>query len=472
MKQGREKTFLVLCLLFLALMGVCNRDLWPPDELREAEIAREIRDNPWIPHLNGQPFLEKPPLHYWWMSLSYGLFGVSDAAARLPSVAFSLATLGLVWLWGERRLGSGAGAFAAGVLGLSGLFVQNAHRVILDTSLTFWTTAALFAWDLGRERPSLRAWLLPLGLCAAFWTKGPIGVLLPGAALAADLWLERASRPWRCFALWESAAFVAAACVLWALILDAEGGDRFLSIFWVENLVGRAVSGGGHPEHAGPFYYYLHRFPEAFLPPAFLLPWVLWRMRQRGDWNFSGRRYALWALAQLLFLSIPSGKRGLYLLPVLPLASLGMGGALARLIAPDRRRVWLLSSGALALVWGIGLSVLYPHQNEERSLRAFCDEARALPGIPLGYRWSERTQGAVPFYLREGVHEAGDFASLCAWLEGRRTGYVIAEKEGANEVMREEARLPVRLILVSRKDWKGVDLALFRVAPERTSGLR
>src|ERR1700682_2107554 len=72
-----------------------------PDEPRYAWIARDMAETgDWVtPHLYGQPWFEKPPLFYWGAALSFKLFGVSEAAARLPSaVSALLATLTLAWL--------------------------------------------------------------------------------------------------------------------------------------------------------------------------------------------------------------------------------------------------------------------------------------------------------------------------------------------------------------------------------------
>src|SRR5438552_10805483 len=54
----------------------------------------------WVtPRLYGKPWFEKPPLFYWGAAISFKLFGVSEAAARLPSaVSAFLATLALAWL--------------------------------------------------------------------------------------------------------------------------------------------------------------------------------------------------------------------------------------------------------------------------------------------------------------------------------------------------------------------------------------
>ncbi len=44
-------------------MGQVGRELLPPDELRAAEVAREMLENGnyIVPHLAGLPFVEKPP---------------------------------------------------------------------------------------------------------------------------------------------------------------------------------------------------------------------------------------------------------------------------------------------------------------------------------------------------------------------------------------------------------------------------
>src|ERR1700682_5244146 len=68
-------------LLLLALLG-CNRGLWTPDEPREAEISREMALSPSvIPTLNGQRFIEKPPLYYWVVAAVYRLTGAASVVA-------------------------------------------------------------------------------------------------------------------------------------------------------------------------------------------------------------------------------------------------------------------------------------------------------------------------------------------------------------------------------------------------------
>src|ERR1700732_5171429 len=72
-----------------------------PDEPRYAWIARDMAETgDWVtPRLYGHPWFEKPPLYYWGAAICFKLFGVSEAAARLPSaISALLATLALAWL--------------------------------------------------------------------------------------------------------------------------------------------------------------------------------------------------------------------------------------------------------------------------------------------------------------------------------------------------------------------------------------
>src|SRR6266700_5096 len=94
-------TILILTTLFVCYfshLGVIG--FVGPDEPRYAWIARDMAETgDWVtPRLYGKPWFEKPPLFYWGAALCFKLFGVSEAAARLPSaVSALLATLALAW---------------------------------------------------------------------------------------------------------------------------------------------------------------------------------------------------------------------------------------------------------------------------------------------------------------------------------------------------------------------------------------
>src|SRR6476661_24952 len=90
----------------------------------QAQAARTmLSSGDWVTaRLDGAAYLEKPPLYYWPITISYMLFGVHDWAARIP---VALAAIGLAWLtaamgvWAfGRRAGFYAGLCMATCIGL------------------------------------------------------------------------------------------------------------------------------------------------------------------------------------------------------------------------------------------------------------------------------------------------------------------------------------------------------------------
>src|SRR4029078_11850970 len=63
----------------------------------QAQIARNMLDSgDWVSaRLNGVLYLEKSPLKYWMIAVSYMIFGVRDWAARVP---IALSTVLLCWV--------------------------------------------------------------------------------------------------------------------------------------------------------------------------------------------------------------------------------------------------------------------------------------------------------------------------------------------------------------------------------------
>jgi len=156
----------------------------------QAQIARTmLTTGHWVtPRIDGVLYLEKSPLMYWLIAISYKVFGPYDWAARLPIV---LSCIGLAWLttafgvWGlGRRAGYYAGLCMATCVGLF-LFTRI---LIPDVMLTF--TMALGMWAflraLDEEEPHPRLWafLLAASMGIGLLLKSLIAVVFPiGACL-------------------------------------------------------------------------------------------------------------------------------------------------------------------------------------------------------------------------------------------------------------------------------------------------
>jgi len=95
--------------------------------------------------LDGIAYLEKPPLVYWMVALSYKVFGVHDWAARLPVALFCIGVCLLTAAFGIWAFGRKAGFYAGLVMSTCiGLYLFT--RVLIpDVILTFTITLALWA---------------------------------------------------------------------------------------------------------------------------------------------------------------------------------------------------------------------------------------------------------------------------------------------------------------------------------------
>jgi 4-amino-4-deoxy-L-arabinose transferase len=99
-----QRRYTILLLLFFLIayilpLGAC--DLFVPDEIRDAEIPREmIAGGDWItPHLDGLRYTEKPPLGYWINAGSLLLLGQNNFAIRFPStMAIALTAVMICYL--------------------------------------------------------------------------------------------------------------------------------------------------------------------------------------------------------------------------------------------------------------------------------------------------------------------------------------------------------------------------------------
>jgi Dolichyl-phosphate-mannose-protein mannosyltransferase len=156
----------------------------------QAQIARNmLASGDWVTaRLNGVAYLEKSPLKYWIMAVSYMIFGVHDWAARLP---MALVTILLCWLVariGSWAFGGKTGLYAGLVLSTSvGLFLFT-RILIPDVLLTFTITLAMWSFlrclEQDEPHPLRWAWIMSASIGTGLLLKGLIAAVFPvGAGL-------------------------------------------------------------------------------------------------------------------------------------------------------------------------------------------------------------------------------------------------------------------------------------------------
>ncbi|CAN5341739.1 N/A [soil metagenome] len=324
--------------LSFVLIGLGSFGILDNNEGLYAEIPREmLAAHDWrmwiIPHLNGLPYMEKPPLLYWLTALSFALFGESEWSARLVPALSSLACVGLLLGFGNAARRPQAGRLAA-IMFSSGVGVIAMSRVLMfDMLLTALLTAALmFAYRYQREGLKSMLRISYAFLALALLAKGLVALVLFGlVALTFTLSSQRSvASLWPAIGKWfePTSLFVfmviAAPWHIAASLVEPVFAWFYFINEHVLRFLGRREP---HDYYAGAWWYYLPRMALYLFPWTFLLTCLIFRSKDAGrgpdDRDHGTLNRYLWLawLLPLAFFSVSSAKANYYLVAVMPFAA-------------------------------------------------------------------------------------------------------------------------------------------------------
>lgn len=345
---------------FLFFFGLSYFGLVGADEPRYAQVAREMfARHDWItPTLGGKPWLEKPALYYWQAMLAYGIFGVSDWAARLVSALDATVMVIAVYFF-LRRFRPGATsaepqlqsfhldgalmtASASGVIGF-------ARAASTDMPLAAMFTVAMLAWygwhESGGKRYLAVSYIF-LGL--ATLAKGPVALFF--AAVIVVLFAA-AKSDYRLIVrtCWlPGIALCSAVTLPWYVAVQLRNPEFFRVFILQHNL---ARFGMDLYHHTEPFWYYL---PVVLLG---LVPWTIfviaaliesirvwWREKKemfRSEDAWPGF-LVIWLAVPVIFFSFSASKLPGYILPAFPAGTLLLADYVRRHLADDDRPHFIL----------------------------------------------------------------------------------------------------------------------------------
>jgi 4-amino-4-deoxy-L-arabinose transferase-like glycosyltransferase len=370
---------LILLAAFVAALPF--RDIFG-QEIRNAFFAREMLGNglSLIPHVLGKPYPDYPPL-YFWLEVLFSLPAghVSNLSAVAPSSFSALGLLFLAFFFG-REITPRVGWLSALLLATVPDFWIEAGTASIDMLLAFHVCAALLClyfrekWkDSGKK--ILLSMAVPLFIFLAFFTKGPIGLVLPAAAWGGYLLMEKRGKSFFLFTLFM--AGMASLCVGSELMFVWKNGGSEL----VRKVIRMQVTGRLGEESTHPFYYYIFCILGSggiwflFCSPLWLRS--VSRIRHQG-WT-SGLRGILpvqpilrlslaWFFSTFAIFSLASTRHSRYLLPLYPALAVLLAYTVEQILqkdAPLFPRAWKYSLNALTgivLASGIGYAFFYPNR--------------------------------------------------------------------------------------------------------------
>ena len=368
--------------LLLLLPVVLFLPALPIDETRYLAVAWEMRLHLdfLVPHLNGAPYSDKPPLLFWLINFGWLFAGMHVWAVRLGVLAASFASL-LLFERMVLRLQPDAALARRAVIILFGIvyFAIFSGAIMFDVLLTTFALLALHGaldWDALRWRRGFI--LLALGFGLGILTKGPVVLLDTGFALVFGPWWSETARAnkRRWYAMTGLAVLGGAIIALaWAVPAAIMGGEKYADAIFLRQTVDRMANSFAHRR---PVWWYFMVLPAMVLPwtLAVRAPWRSWR--ESFHISKSARFATVWAVPAFVAFCLVSGKQPHYLLPLLPALAL----YLAELLGTDGARVRGRLFGTLLLVAGIALAAfpyLAAHAQDIAPLERLITEHRLTP---------------------------------------------------------------------------------------------
>lgn len=372
-------TGLLILVVFLFSLNIDRLPLLDPDEPRYAASARAmIETGDWfVPHFNGEPRLNKPPLFYWLVALSFKLFGVSESAARLPSLLCGIGGIVVVFMWARTMWGRRKAFLAGFILAVCPLYYVIARLCITDMTMSFFLCLALYCFYCGYESGRNGRWnkvCIYFSLAMMFLSKGHIGVLIFLLVISTFLATKRDLR--YLGKLWSAPGLIifAALVLPWGVTFISRVGTGSVAELLLKETYGRFVGGYQHPE---PFYFYIKVFFVGFFPWSLFAPVISWRILrwrkvscqtaldvgQTPDTDKALMRvqfFAIWFGVVILLFSMSRSKLFSYILPMAPSVPLLFVALSSNAVAVVRRHGWapyLMGATAYLLLVVVVLSI-------------------------------------------------------------------------------------------------------------------
>jgi 4-amino-4-deoxy-L-arabinose transferase-like glycosyltransferase len=388
----------------------------PPDSVEYAEVARSLAQGDGYTinmvefHPGFLPSIRHPPeLHGLLQPILilplFSIWGLDLALVRIPGLLF-LACLGVTVFWATRRLfGSIAAAVALGSLLATQELVLNAYMGGDDVGFAFLSFGALIAFVFDEESAH-RSWFALGGAFAALATLQKFsGVVLPivaGVTLLSrrDLSPGAMLRRW----IWVAGPVAAAAMVYLFRNYLVHGGMGFrftpvdwfakndprayFALYWVAPTLSDVWNVLG-PRRLAELVGDQFRLLRIVLASEWALSLgglaALFVLRERRTWRWGALSY--W-LILVLVTTVAYHVEGRYLLGLLPVGAVSLGGVAARSVELARARFggraaqravkgWVLVVLALAVI-GFGRMIARGRSLREAGAHSVgCDDAAA-----------------------------------------------------------------------------------------------
>lgn len=327
MQINYRLVFLLLVAAIDVFWGIGSSPLMDPDEPAYAQTAKEMlmAGDYLSPRIFGDYWFDKPPMYYWLVIFSYKIFGVSEFAARFPAALCSVLTVGSLYYFVKRFFNENVALYSGLVLATCINFFYIGKASVTDMALLLFMSTSLYAYLDGKY------YLFYLCAGLATLTKGPIGIVFPGAIIVLHMLFTRNFQPLKQKSTYLGWVVYFAVTVPWYVFMYQAHGSAFIDTFFGLHNAGRF----SRPEHPGRvvWHYYI---PVLIVG---LMPWFNYFMgsvfsafcahgeRLRSKLTF----FQVWWIFVFIFFSVAQTKLVSYIFPLFPAVCVIIGWNIDRM---------------------------------------------------------------------------------------------------------------------------------------------
>ena len=315
--------FILAVVSVLYLFNFHVNDIWTPNESFYAEAVREMyeSDNFLEIKYNYEPRYNKPPLTYWAIAASVGVFGMNEFGIRLPIVLMAIGAIWFTYLLGKQLYGQRGGLYAMVMMAFSVQLLAVKQYASPEIPLTFFFTATMYYFIKGfmdREAGPLYLSYVMLGFSVL--TKG-FPYIIVAAAIIGLYILTRGPLTWR--RIWDDIKFMRLPIGIpimlliglsWVIFMYLKDGQEFWEVYYRETF-GRAFSkktNGPQP------FFYLEVISWSILPYslAFFFALIKW-VKDRADFKKVLFPFC-WFICMFVIFTSAKGKIPTYMIQAHP----------------------------------------------------------------------------------------------------------------------------------------------------------
>ena len=318
------------------------------DETRYVRIAQEMLNshNFLTPVINGELFLEKPPLFFWLEDLSFMIFGVNEWSARIPMGLVASFGVFMMYYFGKKNVNSRFGLISALILGSSVIYVILSHIAILDLllSVTMMISTYFGIMTLYSQGRSNNLYWCGFYVFSALsvMSKGLPGIIMPFAIVFLAYFFSKKLKELLDYKKIGIGILLMLIIILpWHLMMCKVHGQAFVDEYIIKHHIARFFNSAGI-NRKEPCWFYIPVLFIGFIPFVFTLITVLGNeirkifVNFKNGFNFDIFKYfspdmpvskrflsinILAFLTIFIFFSISSTKLPTYVLPAaFPLA--------------------------------------------------------------------------------------------------------------------------------------------------------